>query len=49
MMLFVCLFVRLIIQGVFLTVNLGYSAKLGVSRSIYVNVDTPNLGFTYLN
>ena len=24
-------------------------AKLGVSRTIYVNVDTPNLGFTYLN
>ena len=22
-------------------------ARLGVSRTIYVNVDTPNLGFTY--
>ena len=26
-----------------------YWARLGVSRSIYVNVDTPNLGFTYFN
>ena len=25
------------------------SARLGVSRTIYVNVDTPNLGFTYFN
>ena len=24
-------------------------ARLGVSRTIYVNVDTPNLGFTYFN
>ena len=24
-------------------------ARLGVSRPIYVNVDTPNLGFPYLN
>ena len=24
-------------------------AKLGVSRPIYVNVDSPNLGFTYFN
>ena len=24
-------------------------ARLGVSRSIYVNVGTPNLGFTYFN
>ena len=24
-------------------------ARLGVSRSIYVNVDTPNLGFTFFN
>ena len=30
-------------------VNLGYSARLGVSRPIYVNVDSPNLGFTYFN
>ena len=25
------------------------SARLGVSRTIYVNVDSPNLGFTYFN
>ena len=24
-------------------------ARLGVSRTIYVNVDSPNLGFTYFN
>ena len=24
-------------------------ARLGVSRPIYVKVDTPNLGFTYFN
>ena len=24
-------------------------ARLGVSRTIYVNVDTPNLGFTFFN
>ena len=24
-------------------------ARLGVSRTIYVDVDTPNLGFTYFN
>ena len=24
-------------------------ARLGVSRTIYVNVDSPNLGFPYLN
>ena len=23
--------------------------RLGVSRTIYVNVDTPNLGFTFFN
>ena len=29
-------------------VNLGYT-RLGVSRSIYVKVDSPNLGFPYFN
>ena len=24
-------------------------ARLGVSRTIYVNVDSPNLGFSYFN
>ena len=24
-------------------------ARLGVSKTIYVNVDSPNLGFTYFN
>ena len=32
----------------FLTARLGL-ARFGVSGTIYVNVDSPNLGFTYLN
>ena len=26
-----------------------FKARLGVSRKIYVNVDSPNIGFPYLN
>ena len=49
-----------IIQGVFFyngppptsskykKVNLG-KVRFGVSRTIYVNVDSPNLGFAYFN
>ena len=31
------------------TTNKLIKAWLGVSRPIYVNVDSPNLGFTYFN
>ena len=27
----------------------NHKARLGVSRTIYVNVESPNLGFTYFN
>ena len=46
----------MIIQGVFLTLGLPLEyqstekliwARLGVSRTIYVNVESPNLGFPY--
>ena len=29
--------------------KVNLQVRLGVSRTIYVNVDTPNLGFTYFN
>ena len=32
-----------------LSTNKLIKARLGVSRTIYVNVDSPNLGFTYFN
>ena len=43
--------VKVKIQGVFLTSTSTkklIQARLGVSRTIYANVDTPNLGFTYV-
>ena len=45
------------IQGVFFTgaplkvpsTEKLIKARLGVSRTIYINVDSPNLGFSYFN
>ena len=47
-----------VLQGVFFSLGLPLNftstekliwARLGVYRMIYVNVDSPNLGFTYFN
>ena len=50
-----CLVFYVVVQGVFLTGTPPKStkklikARLGVPWPIYVNVDTPNLGFPYFN
>ena len=36
------------IQDVFFT-RPPSKARLGVSRTIYINIDSPNLGFPYFN
>ena len=44
-----CCFFSLVSPLKVLSTNKLIKARLGVSRPIYVNVDSPNLGFPYFN